>query len=211
MQQRRRLYVCQRFVVQLSRELVEPVEEKALEMLDGLVACEVACVMQHLIEMLCSPVVTRVLRITKAIGVAVQRAWPRHSRVLLAAVHDVHQMRFHPTLYYVSMLCEAQELVAGIEDVIDELVHSQFSFVAENARVAAMLQALEQTREHPIHFNRLEVEIADFREPELPVLFLQCHQFPLEPISATSSWRAPATGPCSNRISTRPSSWRAKQ
>ncbi|MCY1552201.1 hypothetical protein D9M68_885830 [compost metagenome] len=94
---------------------------------------------QHLIEMLCSPVVTRVLRVAKAIGIAMQRTRPRHGGVLLASVHDVHQVRFYPTLHHVSMLREAQELVAGIEDVIDELVHGQFSLVAENARIAPML------------------------------------------------------------------------
>ncbi|MNV87086.1 hypothetical protein D3C71_1811790 [compost metagenome] len=109
------------------------------------------------------------------------------------------------------MLGEAQELVAGIENVINELVHGQLALVAENARIAPMLQPLEQAREHPIHLDGLEVEIADLRESELPVLFLQCHHFPLAPLSAASSWRAPVIGPCNKRISTRPSSWRARR
>jgi hypothetical protein len=37
------------------------------------------------------------------------------------------------------MLHEAQELVACIEDVINEFVHGQFSLIAENARIATML------------------------------------------------------------------------
>jgi len=148
-----------------------------------------------------------------------QRSRPCHGGVFLASVHDVHQVGFHPAFHHVPVLREAQELVAGIQDVINELVYGQLALVAENTRIAPMLQSLEQAREHPIHLDGLEVEIADLRESELPVLLLQCHQFPLAPLSqfplaplsAASSQRASPTGPCSKRISTRPSSWRAKR
>ena len=152
----------------------------------------------------------RVLRIAKAIGIAMQRSRPCHGGVFLTSVHDVHQVGFHPAFHHVPVLREAQELVTGIQDVINELVHRQLALVAENARIASMLKSLEQAREHPIHLDGLEVEIADLRESEL-LSFSAMPSVPLAPLSAASSWRAPFTGPCSKRISTRPSSWRARR
>jgi hypothetical protein len=102
----------------------------------------------------------------------VQRPRTGNRLISLAAIDDVHQMGFYPALDDVTVLGEANELVAGFEDVVDELVDSQLTLVAEHARIAAVLESLEQAGQYPIHLERLEVEITDLRQAELSVLLL---------------------------------------
>ncbi len=81
-------------------------------------------------------------------------------------------MGFYPSLDDLTVLGEADEFVAGFEEVVDELVDCQFALVPEHARMAAVFEALEQPGQYPIHLDRLEVEITDLGQAKLAILLL---------------------------------------
>ena len=103
-QERARLNIGQGLVVQLARELVKAIKEKILQVLDGVVPRSLSCVIQHLVQMLRSAVVARMLGVAKAVGVAVQRAGASHCGVLPPPVNDVHQVGFDPARDDVAVL-----------------------------------------------------------------------------------------------------------
>ena len=74
--------------------------------------------------------------------------------------------------YDLTVLGEADEFVAGFEEVVDELVDCQFALVPEHARMSAVFEALEQPGQYPIHLDRLEVEIANLGQAKLAILLL---------------------------------------
>jgi hypothetical protein len=172
MQQRCSLDIGQGAFIELTRHLVETIEKERLEVLDCLMPGQMSGMMQHLVQMLRRTVVPGMFWIPETIGVSVQRTRTGYRLITLAAIDDVHEMGFYPSLDDLTVLGEADEFVAGFEEVVDELVDCQFALVPEHARMAAVFEALEQPGQYPIHLDRLEVEITDLGQAKLAILLL---------------------------------------
>ena len=160
-------------------------EEEALQGVERGLSASAPSVVEHPVELLGRAVVAGVSRVAELVGVAVQRARRRQGLVRPAAVHHVHQIGLDPALDQVGVGVEAHECARIPGVLAGEVADREFVPAGRTARaVPAEPQPGEQHGQHAVHVERLEVDVAEFRQAKLAVASLQRHQ----PASASRAW-----------------------
>ena len=186
MQERLGLHVDIRGLVVLVGVQVHAREEEAPQRVAGSLPAPAARVVQHPVELLGRAVVAGVARVAELVGVAVQGPRRRQRLVRPAPIHHIHQVRFDPALDHVRVLAETREQARVLRVLPGEVADRQVVFAGRPARaVAVEPQPRKQHRQHPVHVQRLEVDVRQLLEAELPVAALERHQS-ASPSSASS-------------------------
>ena len=171
---------------------VHPREEEAPERIAGRLAPPAAGVVEHPVELLRRAVVPGVAGVTELVGVAVQGPRRRQCLVRPAPVHEIHQVRFDPLPDDSGVLAEAREHLRILRVLTREVFHRELVPARGPARsVAAEAQPGKQHGQHPIHVDRLEVDVRELLQAELAVAAPDRHQ-PASPVSASSA-RTPSS------------------
>ena len=177
MQQRLGLHVDLRGRVVAVGVQVDAREEEPPQGVAGGLAAPAAGMVEHPVELLGRAVVAGVARIPELVRVAVERPRRGERLVRLPPVHQIHQIRFDPALDDVRVLAETREQARVLRILAGEVLHRQVVSAGRPARaVAVESEPRKQHGQHPIHVERLEVDVGELLEAKLPVAAPERHQ-----------------------------------
>ena len=152
-------------------------EEEAPESVAGGLPASPSRVVEHPVDLLGGAVIPRVPGVAELVRVAVQRSRRGQGLIRLAPIHHVHEIRLDPALDDVGMLVEADEAARVLGVLVSKVVDGEFVPARGASRpVAFEPQPGEQHGQHPVHVDRLEVDVRELVQAKLPVASLQRHQ-----------------------------------
>ena len=105
-----------------------------------------------------------------------QRARRSYRLARLSSVHDVEEVRLHPTCEDIGVRLEPGEPLRVLHELLDEALDGQLHLSSQPTRVAVVRQASEERGEHAVHLEVLKVEVADLWQPKLSIALGQGHQ-----------------------------------
>src|SRR5580692_10505084 len=126
---------------------------------------------QHPVEVLSGSVVPCMARVSELVSVAME--WARRGNGLgwLTAIHEVHELRFDPAADDLRVFGEALKPLRMFRELALKFSDRQIGLPGFTpAPIPVVLQTWEQHGQDPVHFQVLEVDVAELGQSELPIL-----------------------------------------